>query len=152
VITSVTIEGFRGVREGGVEGLAPISILVGPNNTGKSTVLEALGVLGLGDDARGVAHLLMRRGGPPLHALARTVWHEATEASLRASVSLGIQVEKWVTNVTFGGLRTIEHLDQARHQGLEETMTPVGVEVTRGAHRAHAKSYVDTRGKQSFGF
>ena len=34
VITGVKIEDFRGVREGGVEGLAQISILVGPNNSG----------------------------------------------------------------------------------------------------------------------
>ena len=34
MITGVKIEDFRGVREGGVEGLAQISILVGPNNSG----------------------------------------------------------------------------------------------------------------------
>lgn len=59
MITGVKIEEFRGgVREGGVEGLAPISILVGPNNSGKSTALEAIAALGLGTDAKAIASLL----------------------------------------------------------------------------------------------
>jgi hypothetical protein len=69
LIASVSIENFRGVREGGVEGLAPISILVGPNNTGKSTVLEAIAATGYGQRLDEVVTLLLRRGGPPLDAL-----------------------------------------------------------------------------------
>jgi predicted ATPase len=69
VITGVKIENFRGVREGGVEGLAPISILVGPNNSGKSTVLEAIGVVGKAIRANEIADLLLRRGGAPFDAL-----------------------------------------------------------------------------------
>jgi AAA15 family ATPase/GTPase len=39
MIKSMTIESFRGVEHGKVDGLAPISILVGPNNCGTSLVL-----------------------------------------------------------------------------------------------------------------
>lgn len=42
MITSIEIEGLRGIRAGRLEGLAPLTILTGPNACGKSTVLDAL--------------------------------------------------------------------------------------------------------------
>jgi len=42
MITKIEIDNFRGIREGALEGLAPLSILVGANNSGKSTALESL--------------------------------------------------------------------------------------------------------------
>ncbi len=41
-IRSVRLEHFRGVREGGVDGLVDVNILGGRNNSGKTTVAEAL--------------------------------------------------------------------------------------------------------------
>jgi hypothetical protein len=41
-IESVVLRGFRGVREGTVDGFADVSLLVGRNNSGKSTVAEAI--------------------------------------------------------------------------------------------------------------
>jgi len=43
-IQSVNIEKYRGIREGRIEDLAPLTILTGPNGCGKSTVLEAIHV------------------------------------------------------------------------------------------------------------
>lgn len=42
MITKVDIQGIRGIVRGVVEGLAPLTVVVGPNNSGKSTVLESL--------------------------------------------------------------------------------------------------------------
>jgi predicted ATPase len=42
MISSVRIQNLRGIREGEITGLAPLSVVVGPNATGKSTVLDAL--------------------------------------------------------------------------------------------------------------
>jgi predicted ATP-dependent endonuclease of OLD family len=42
VISSIEITRFRGIREGKLEGLTPLVVLVGPNGCGKSTVLDAL--------------------------------------------------------------------------------------------------------------
>ena len=41
MIKRVGLENFRGIRKGELE-LAPITILLGANNSGKTTVLEAL--------------------------------------------------------------------------------------------------------------
>src|SRR5262249_20382266 len=41
-----TIQNFRGVRSLTIEGLRRINLIVGRNNTGKTTVLEALFLLG----------------------------------------------------------------------------------------------------------
>jgi len=41
-LTSIGIVGFRGIASGTLEKLTPLTILVGPNGCGKTTILEAL--------------------------------------------------------------------------------------------------------------
>jgi hypothetical protein len=83
VITSVSIANFRGVRQGAVEGLAPISILVGPNNMGKSTVLEAIALASQENNPSEAARLFLRRGGPVLDALDHVLHVGETEATIK---------------------------------------------------------------------
>ncbi|MEO7328158.1 MAG: AAA family ATPase [Minicystis sp.] len=82
MITRVRIRNFRGVREGTVDGLSPISILVGPNNSGKSTTLEAIALVGKEPDPDEIVKLLRRRGGPLLDAFEHVAHHEGAEVSL----------------------------------------------------------------------
>lgn len=42
MITSLEINNLRGIREGRLDGLAPLTVLTGTNASGKSTVLDAL--------------------------------------------------------------------------------------------------------------
>ena len=42
MLDSIRIEKLRGIREGTVDGLSRVSVLVGPNGCGKSTVLDAM--------------------------------------------------------------------------------------------------------------
>ncbi len=44
-LDSVRIDGFRGLRNLALDGLGPLNILVGRNNSGKTSVLEALSIL-----------------------------------------------------------------------------------------------------------
>jgi len=67
VITSIHVESLRGIRSGALEGLSPLSVLVGVNGCGKSTILDGL-LLGAGSapgDAVGrvVARRVELRGG-----------------------------------------------------------------------------------------
>ena len=42
MISSIEIRNFRGIQSGKLEDLTPLTILVGPNGCGKSTILDAL--------------------------------------------------------------------------------------------------------------
>jgi hypothetical protein len=42
VIRAISVKNMRGIREGKLEGFTDLVVLVGPNNSGKSTVLDAL--------------------------------------------------------------------------------------------------------------
>lgn len=44
MLKTLTIENLRGIRKAAIEGLAPLTVFVGANGSGKSTVLEAAGV------------------------------------------------------------------------------------------------------------
>ncbi len=61
MITAIRIQDLRGIRFGGVEGLSPLSVLVGPNGCCKSTILDALllGASGALGDA--VGRVISRR-------------------------------------------------------------------------------------------
>jgi predicted ATPase len=142
VITGVKIEDFRGVREGGVEGLAPISLLVGPNNSGKSTVLEAIAALGLGSDAKAIATLLLRRGGSPLDALARIIHRSAKQATISADGKLDAVDVNWRTSFTIDK-RSSDPMGP-RTEGLVE---PLSLFVVKTNH-ANSSIYVDFQGRQ----
>ena len=44
MIQSVSLENFRGIQHGQLDGLRALTILVGPNGCGKSSILEALAI------------------------------------------------------------------------------------------------------------
>jgi hypothetical protein len=63
VIESIEIKNLRGIREGKLEGLTPLTILVGPNGCGKSTILEALFIGAHPDPGSAVVQAVLRRKG-----------------------------------------------------------------------------------------
>ncbi|MGQ4915320.1 MAG: AAA family ATPase [Candidatus Asgardarchaeia archaeon] len=42
MLTSLVIKNFRGIKEGKIEDISNVNILLGPNNSGKSTILESI--------------------------------------------------------------------------------------------------------------
>jgi energy-coupling factor transporter ATP-binding protein EcfA2 len=62
MIHSITIEGYRGFRHFTMEGLGRLNLLVGTNNSGKTSVLEALYLLTSKGDPLALWNLLWRRG------------------------------------------------------------------------------------------
>lgn len=128
LLERLLIENFRGVKEGKLEALSPLSILVGPNNCGKSTALEAIEILGQGSDAHRVVEALLRRGGTPLHALAEAFHGEQREqAPLRVTGEMHRDEARETLEVTLtlDAMRDLEMVTSALREGLSEPMISV---------------------------
>ena len=80
MFASIEIENFRGIAKGKLEGLAPLSVLVGVNNSGKSTVLEALHLVG--SQGHGLKLVLTRRGWLGLAGLGDIIKGEGRETTM----------------------------------------------------------------------
>jgi predicted ATPase len=63
VISGLEIKGFRGIREGKLDSLTPLVILVGPNGGGKSTILDALLIGSIADPSDGIVRVIKRHRG-----------------------------------------------------------------------------------------
>ena len=150
MISSIKIEAFRGVKEGQLDGLGPINILVGPNNSGKSTCLEAVALVGSAGNALEVAELLIHRGGPPLDALDHVVRAPAKNAKLVVSFRNDGFCE---CRLGIGGIKNSEHFDRAIAEGLKETMKRVEVALNRtkpaGNQNFTVCTYVDHQGRMA---
>jgi hypothetical protein len=70
MIQSLTIHHFRGIREGVIKNLQAINVLIGPNNSGKSALLELLYLGGL---SRRTCQLITETIEPPVHAATTLV-------------------------------------------------------------------------------
>jgi hypothetical protein len=62
LLASLAIRGFRCFRDLNIEKLGRVNLLVGRNNTGKSTILDAVGLYAQGGAAAALLPLLERRG------------------------------------------------------------------------------------------
>ncbi len=88
MITSVRIESLRGIRTGVVEGLGPLSVLIGPNNSGKSTVLDALLIGAHPVPAEAIGPVVQRRG--TVEGGARWLfWRSGKVASVAVTTTTG---------------------------------------------------------------
>lgn len=76
MIRSFTVEGFRGFERFELRGLGRINLLVGANNSGKTSLLEALELFGGGGSSADLWRILQRRGEAT-----------STDAVLRAQVA-----------------------------------------------------------------
>lgn len=63
MIRSIEIKGLRGIREGRLDDLTPLVVLVGPNGCGKSTLLEAMLIGASQYPEKAVGYVATRRAG-----------------------------------------------------------------------------------------
>jgi hypothetical protein len=82
-IQNLRIENFRRFRLFWMKDLGRINLIVGANNSGKTTVLEAINVLMSGGDASAIWSILYRRG--------ETVWVERAETRRPGSTQFEIK-------------------------------------------------------------
>ena len=109
MIHSVEIKNLRGIREGKLEKLSPLTVLVGPNGCGKSTVLDAMF---FGADSL------------PPRALAQTVLR-------RKGVREGARWLVWRADETRGVLVTLVDEDRGPYQRSFQFKTPEQNELAR---------------------
>ncbi|MGE6760170.1 AAA family ATPase [Corallococcus interemptor] len=98
LLPSFRIQGFRAFRDLEIPRLGRVNLIVGKNNVGKTTLLEAIQIYAAGSEAPWeIRELLMRRqeirrgvreSVPPLIDIDRAFFQPATHGS-RASIALG---------------------------------------------------------------
>jgi AAA domain, putative AbiEii toxin, Type IV TA system/AAA ATPase domain len=74
VYSRILIENFRGIGRLEVDGLRPINIIVGRNNCGKSTFLEALFLLGAATEPHLTSTLAQLRGQRQVNGATDALW------------------------------------------------------------------------------
>lgn len=147
-IDRIEIENLRGIRRGVVEGLSPLSILVGPNNSGKSTVLEAVFCAGRCTDADEVYELLLRRGGPSLHALRHVFYGGVVDVPVTISVFRSGQ-EVCRVDLTLPNPLNPESIRGAVKEGLKEPIDEAMIEYSfgEGSRTGESTICIDSKGR-----
>lgn len=150
-IDRIEIENLRGIKQGAVEGFSPLSILVGPNNCGKSTVLEAVFCVGKCTDAGAVFQTLLRRGGSVSHGLQyiffQGVSHEAmVRASSPDGISFQVDLAMWLRIPTNARRANVEEIIDIK--GLQEPVHTVILKTqNQQGNSFRASHLVDANGK-----
>jgi len=112
VIEAVSIKNLRGIREGTLEGLTPLVVLVGPNSSGKSTILDALLIGASWNPDQGIGQALRRRSS--VHSTGRWLfWRsgEAGEADIEVKSSSGDTRHRSLGKAQNGGITVMKRSD-----------------------------------------
>lgn len=89
-ITSLEITRFRGIREGRLDDIAPLTILVGPNGCGKSTILDATFIAGAPDPGMAIG-ATWQRGLRSLAEPRWIVWRSGSGGDATVSLAASTQ-------------------------------------------------------------
>lgn len=113
MLKSLKIASMRGIRAGTIADLSSVNLFMGRNNTGKSTILEALCLLG--SSLNSMEELLRRRGwiGPVscaflFHGDETSLTVQGTEAAIDGEISVSVETTR-VRSAKYA-----EHLKQIR--------------------------------------
>ena len=72
LIPNLIIRGFRGLADFEMQSLETVNLITGKNNTGKSSVLEAIALYAHNAAPSAIENLLRMRGEVPMHSLRRS--------------------------------------------------------------------------------
>ncbi len=113
MISSIEINQFRGIREGKLENLTPLTILVGPNGCGKSSVLDAM-LIGASPTPAGLLEVVQRHKG--VQERGRWLFYGGEYKGVEPAIRLR-------TNLPAGGNRTVERHFKLRLRPLSSNET-----------------------------
>jgi len=131
-VSGVSVKGFRGISEGVADNLEELTILIGRNGSGKSTILEALYLasawINPWDELRGVSkldYIVSRRGDRGKWATTRAVlWHNfRVENDVEIVAKAGGVELKFVINYATGHIWLL--LDRDKEGYLRRLSLPV---------------------------
>jgi hypothetical protein len=148
MINALTIQNLRGIRQGRIDGLSGLSILVGPNNCGKTTCLEALWTV-CARNSKSIVERLLGRGGPPLVALQRTFFGSTLELSIEVERGEAPPLKCALTRQQ---VRDRDRLKDAIDQGLVEPILALTIVSTHGADASSTMIHLDDAGHLSVPF
>ena len=97
MIQSISINGLRGIAKGEIKELAPLTVLVGPNSSGKSTILDALFIAVSDDQGYAIHYCVSGRRNvrrPARWLLNQNVKSDGCEISVNSGIGLPIRTCK----------------------------------------------------------
>jgi len=107
----ITVAGFRCFERFALRGLVPVNLLVGSNNSGKTSLLEAIGLMTSGGDWRFLSNILTRRG--------ELAWQESSRSGVRRPVQTPRVKHLFWGHDPLGSAIVIEGSSQSgRHESL----------------------------------
>ena len=112
MISSIGINRFRGIHEGKLGDLTPLTILVGPNGCGKSSVLDAMLIGASPTPAHAVLEVVQRHEG----VVTRGRWLFWRQEGMPLKAKLAVCAEKQTdrtTILTLGGSSTADSSEES---------------------------------------
>lgn len=145
-ISKIHIEGFRSLRDIELE-LTPLTVLVGPNQAGKSSILDALDLLARGCRGQLYDAIVRRRGG-----LQRIAWRGDGPGTVQLDVDFAIGEGDFIRyQVVLGPVGLADYIVEAerilqRHNGIWH----LRLDVQRGRVRAGDIEYLSSNSRELF--
>ena len=148
LVKSVSIRGLRGIAEGTLSDLSGITVLIGRNNTGKSTVLEALYLATAGCDSdmlkrETLKYVLTRRGWFGLSTVDWLFFERKRSCDITLNLENGTHVKARLKLEP----PEAEDISVLESRGLSvDKLTSINSS-TRGAFTRVLKHYIDANGR-----
>jgi recombinational DNA repair ATPase RecF len=121
MLTSIQIAGLRGLSKASITDLRPVTMLVGANGSGKSTVLEATGLLCAGSDVEAAYAAVSRREW--LGQAGTAYWMDKDGCKVSGAASHDGGTTQLATHVRFGPPR-VEFVTLARQSRTPARVIP----------------------------
>ena len=141
MIRALRMENYRSFEEYELRELAVVNLLVGPNNCGKTSVLEAVQLLVLGGDPRVLMESARRRSESSTEADEGTrrprypLYHQFHGHTFRPGTSLSISSDDGLGRVRIEIVEAEAEEPQDLFEVLEGTAPPLALKIRRGASK-----------------
>jgi predicted ATPase len=138
MISSVKINGYRAFAEFEMANLGRVNLVVGRNNTGKTSILEGLYILASGNNPSALWHVLARRGEQVLpEATNRAMQAEADVSHLFYGHEIAAGTELSLSTINDKPSRSLKYrIDEAKPEEHPQLFAPLADEGLAGSRLA----------------